>query len=1009
VISLKQLTPGLPSASWGYLGKSVTYTLLVLAALAMWLRFLVFPSYVAGDELDLSWMQSYGYFFTHRLQAGKDYIFTYGPLGYFWTPVYDADLFWYKYCYELVVKLIAVVVILKFAGYLPNLPAKLLFCAILVVLGWEWIVLEQLVIFLLGIIALKEEKTSFHWWVPVALLFAVFSLVKFTLFVLAVVVLVLVALDILGNRGRWAALRPPALFAAGFCLVWLALGQSLSNLPRYLGTSLQIAGGYAEAMAWDGNMDEVYLALLILAALGVALVPLYAPGLPAAWRGLGSLRQLSRLALLGATVFLQWKHGFTRHDAHSIYFFSFMLLLPFLLPALFSAYDWAAPLRVRLATTCFFLSLIGLTMSSEVKWTQRLSSLSDAVAQSGEAVLDPSGCRSKVEEQRAAKRQEFALPLIKARVGGATVDLISYEQGVLFLNGMNWRPRPVFQGYSAYTPDLLAANVQFFRSADAPQYLLFKVQSADDRFPTLDDGPALLEILRRYQPVLVEKGYLLLERHRDPGAGGGPPAGEVVLEKRGRFGEEVDLRGLPGNYHTLALKIAPSWRGRLRSFFYRPPEVRLRVVTAAEEPLDFRLIPAIAEGGFILSPLLRQLDDVVDLYGDNSIGGNAVASFSVTTPVPESYADEIAVTVRSFPRLVDLEAVDPVRLYQIKHPGAVTAGAVTSAGAEGILGWAWDLRRSADPVRVDVYADGVLLGTVLADQFRQDVADARVGDGRHGFSLATPDSLKDGKAHAVQITASGTDETLAEGALLAPAAGHDKAADNFAGSIDGVDGQHIVGWAWDSQHPNTPLDVDIYVDDAKLAAVRADQFRVDLRDAGIGDGKHGFDLPSPPTLRDGKAHAVRVKIAGTGSTIVEKGVLLSKNPGAAVRRALPYAELVKRIQEVVRTQLPPGATVLVASKGDDDLLKFDGRTGQHFPQDKDGVYDGNPADGQDAVARLEALRAKGAQFLLLPEPSYWWLEHYKEFKEHLDGRYARVYGDDCCIIYRLSAPGEKKS
>jgi hypothetical protein len=337
-----------------------------------------------------------------------------------------------------------------------------------------------------------------------------------------------------------------------------------------------------------------------------------------------------------------------------------------------------------------------------------------------------------------------------------------------------------------------------------------------------------------------------------------------------------------------------------------------------------------------------------------------------------------------------------------------TAGAVTSADAETILGWAWDPRQSGDPVQVDVYADSQLLATVLADQFRQDLLNRRMGDGRHGFGLTTPDSLKDGKAHLIGIKVSGTDDTLAEGVLLAPAPGHDKAGDNFAGSIDGVDDQQIGGWAWDSQRPNTPLTVDIYVDDTKLAAVSADQFRPDLRDANIGDGKHGFALPSPAALKDGKAHAVRVKIAGTGITIVEKGVLLPKNSGAAARQELPYEELVKRIQEVVRTQLPPDTTVLVVSKGDDDLLKFEGRTGWHFPRDKDGAYAGNVADSAAAVAQLEALRAKGGQYLLLPEPAFWWLEHYKEFQRHLDGRYTRVYGDEHCIIYRLSAPGEKK-
>jgi hypothetical protein len=244
------------------------------------------------------------------------------------------------------------------------------------------------------------------------------------------------------------------------------------------------------------------------------------------------------------------------------------------------------------------------------------------------------------------------------------------------------------------------------------------------------------------------------------------------------------------------------------------------------------------------------------------------------------------------------------------------------------------------------------------------------------------------------------------GAILydpAKAPFYEWAGDNFAGFIDVVDDHQILGWARDTTRPNTPLEVDIYVDDAKVSTVSADQFRADLRDANEGDGKHGFRIPSPPALRDCKLHAVRVKVAGTGSTIVLKGVLLPRGSAPAARHELPYEDLVKRIHEVVRAELPQDATVLVVGKGADDLLKSDGREGWHFPRDKEGDYDGNPGDSEEAVTRLEALRAEGGQYLLFPEPAFWWLEEYGGFKRHLDDRYARVWADDSCIIYHLSA------
>jgi hypothetical protein len=205
--------------------------------------------------------------------------------------------------------------------------------------------------------------------------------------------------------------------------------------------------------------------------------------------------------------------------------------------------------------------------------------------------------------------------------------------------------------------------------------------------------------------------------------------------------------------------------------------------------------------------------------------------------------------------------------------------------------------------------------------------------------------------------------------------------------------------------------VDIYDGETLLATVPANKFRQDLLDSGIGSGQHGFAYATPAELQDGKAHTIRVKASGTDVELPGSPMALTSNSRPAVKKELPYEEVVKRIQEVVRTELPADATVLVVSKGDPDLLKFEGRKGWHFLQDKDGAYAGVPENGDEAIANLKKLRDKGAQFLLFPEPYFWWLdekEGYKEFKQHLDGNYTRFYGDECCIIYRLSAPGEKK-
>lgn len=86
----------------------------------------------------------------------------------------------------------------------------------------------------------------------------------------------------------------------------------------------------------------------------------------------------------------------------------------------------------------------------------------------------------------------------------------------------------------------------------------------------------------------------------------------------------------------------------------------------------------------------------------------------------------------------------------------------------------------------------------------------------------------------------------------------------FEGWHDGTDCNFIYGWAWDRHQPNTPINVDVYRDNVFVSTVAANQFRSDLLNAGKGNGYHAFFFATPPELRDGRTHTVRVQFAGTG-------------------------------------------------------------------------------------------------------------------------------------------------
>lgn len=199
------------------------------------------------------------------------------------------------------------------------------------------------------------------------------------------------------------------------------------------------------------------------------------------------------------------------------------------------------------------------------------------------------------------------------------------------------------------------------------------------------------------------------------------------------------------------------------------------------------------------------------------------------------------------------------------EPRLGVEGSLDAVDAQVIFGWAWNPTQPGQRIQVRVWDGDTPLATVTADQFRQDLLDAGVGDGKHGFSLPIPASLRDDKPHTIRVMVDGAVDDLGPHITLTPTQGTTDAAVGF---LDEVNDQVVCGWAWDSMSPESPLDLEIYCDETKVLTVCADEFREDLQDQGIG--KHGFTVPTPEALKDGITHRVFLKLSGTGRTLAER-------------------------------------------------------------------------------------------------------------------------------------------
>ena len=114
-----------------------------------------------------------------------------------------------------------------------------------------------------------------------------------------------------------------------------------------------------------------------------------------------------------------------------------------------------------------------------------------------------------------------------------------------------------------------------------------------------------------------------------------------------------------------------------------------------------------------------------------------------------------------------------------------------------------------------------------------------------------------------------------------------------------------------------------------------------------------------------------------------------------------------RVRRLVESSTQPGARVLVASRGDTELLQFASRQGGHFLQEPSGTYAGHhPGSDAEAIDQLEHLISRGAGHLLLPATASWWWDRYPTFIDHLETTHRLVRGDpDTGALYSLGVAG----
>lgn len=630
-----------------------------------------------SNTLDPSWMMTLPYAFAHGWQFGRDIIFTYGPLGFITSTLYHPDYYGISLAFWLVfygVLALALCVLYRSASTLAL--GLLVIVAFALTFNWAhdgpWFV-ACLCVFLL---ARRGERASSIVAGGLVVLIAVTVLIKSTSLILALPAMILVDAA-RAVRFRSAPIFTPLLVGA-FLVLYLAAGQDIGSLGDYLATALEISRGYGEAMQSYGSLGELAIFAAVTALLFCAIT----------WSELSRRPWLDGLlaaSMVAGLIFVAAKAGFVRHDTgHAMIAWVALTLTA-------TAYlgDMAAQGIPRRLVALAGIAGVIMCCATYVKAGRELNRPQSALALLAGDLADQIkadfSAASNVlfgdqvaqfdaayAEALARIRSEATLPAVTG-----TVDIFGVDQAVALAYGLDYKPRPVFQGYSVYTPALLEKNRTALLASAAPDTVLFDLQSVDNRYPALDEGALWPDLLRRYDVTVFEGGYAVLKRRQTARA----VELQALAQASIGFGETMDVSAWANDLLWAELDFAPTLFGRLRSFIFKPPMVMLTITTDHGNVLTFRLVPGVTGQGFLLSPLVESPAQFAQL----SERDETVTKFSVAAIGQPfgTFANKIDVRLKRLSILGDNETpanLDLGALSRLRTMRALSASAGAVAG-----------------------------------------------------------------------------------------------------------------------------------------------------------------------------------------------------------------------------------------------------------------------------------------------------------------------------------------
>ncbi|GAB3896822.1 hypothetical protein GCM10028803_14620 [Larkinella knui] len=564
--------------------------------------------------IDNSWRIALELIHQKNLTWGQDIIFTYGPLGR-WLQRYvivtnPVELL-------LVDTFFALNVACLLYSFLPN-PLKgwhlvvfFLIWAIVNSMWGEWIHFTWFYIVIYwGIRSIYQPSPNLGLLCYLAVVCAINFFMKVNFGLIAIGFMISLVSYLYLSKGLNPRQSAAILGLLGLLLV-LGATWLHTDLIRYTISSFYVIDGYNESQAIypENRMRLVLLSygsylLQFLTAVIYLIKQLALPPKP----GKEKFRTIFVLFWLLLLSFVLLKYAFTRADEGHLTAFVKQSSLLLLLVVICVQEEWLRKtFFVYLLLNCCFYLLFYAPIFGKipVNYAALFSRQLQLVAHyfqmaATETYPDP---------------QPTIRASIRQKIGQQTVDVIPNGISDIYLNRLNYNPRPTLQSYQSYNGYLDRKNREKYMSKTAPDWILYKYESIDGKYPLADETQTLLAVLQRYRVADQTSRQLFLKKNRDTKS--------LQLVKQAtvqvRLGEKLALPGPDSLLHVLYVKTTYTVYGKLLHVFFQPPQLSMTLEAENNTSVSYRVVPALLEKGMLVNARVDNLADAREFLSTQQV------------------------------------------------------------------------------------------------------------------------------------------------------------------------------------------------------------------------------------------------------------------------------------------------------------------------------------------------------------------------------------------------------